>query len=96
MAPFISEPVFDDHSEGELAEHGLTIEQVIQILEEKPKFFRQKNGRIRAVGPDRSGRMLSVIFEDPTDRGSAYVVTGWPSDKEEIARYGHPGGREND
>ena len=45
------------------------------------------------IGPDRTGRLLTFILELPDDWGQSHVVTGWPSDNEERARYHQPGGR---
>jgi hypothetical protein len=96
MPPFVTEPRFDENSEEELWAHGLTIEHVFQLIEESPKFFQQRNGRVRIVGPDRSGRLITAIIEYPNTRGSAYVITGWVADTDERTRYGRLGGRTNE
>lgn len=93
MAFGIEQPAFDERSIEKLWRHGVqSDEEVFQLLEERPRALRQRNGRYRVIGPTRGGRLLTVIFDPPDDTGAAYVVTGWWSDEEEAAWYAKPGG----
>lgn len=49
--------------------------------------------RLRMVGPDRSGRVLTIIIEYPDSTGGSHVITGWPASKDEQARYEQARGR---
>lgn len=88
----INGPRFDESSEDKLWEHGLALEAIFQLFEEAPKMWRQRNGRYRVIGPDRSGRLITAVVEAPDEAGTMYVVTGWTSDKEEASLYRKPGG----
>lgn len=89
-----------------LWDHGLTPEQARDVLFRAPKLFAQKAttiirsdgsikeqpARIIMVGPDRAGQLLTFILEYPDGDGYSHIVTGWPADSDEFAKYGHPGG----
>lgn len=88
-------------TEDELHRHGLSLDHAYQVFEERPLFLRQKaqdeiatDGsirrrpeRVQMIGPDRTGRLLTIIIERPME-GVAHVVTGWPADKEQRDNYG--------
>lgn len=96
MPPFIAELVITEDALDKLWGHGLRDWQALQMLEESPKFTLQANGRIRAVGPDRGGGLITLILEYPDAAGRSELVTGWPSDNDEQTRYHRPGGWTND
>ncbi len=90
----------NETTEEELHRHGLTLEHAYQVLEEHPAFWPQKptdevlpDGsirrrpeRIQMIGPDRSGRLLTIIIEPPVD-GASHVITGWDASKAQRDRY---------
>lgn len=87
-------------TEDELRRHGLFLEHAYQVFEERPLFLRQKardeiaaDGsirrrpeRVQMIGPDRTGRLLTIIIERPVE-GVAHVVTGWLADKDQRDHY---------
>ena len=38
------------------------------------------------VGPDNSGRLLTLVIEYPDGEGKSKIVTGWDADDEERAQ----------
>lgn len=91
----------NDTTENKLAGHGLTIADALEVLDDAPRYFRQRAGsrlgpdgaivkrpaRRRMVGRAESGRLLTFIIEYPDETGCSHVVTGWPADNDEQARY---------
>ena len=91
----------------ELWEHRLTIDDADDVWDGSAKYFNQDprdvvddHGRLRRqparvvmIGPDRTGRLLTFILEAPGSDSVSHIVTGWPSDRDEQARYYLPGGR---
>lgn len=91
----------NDATENKLAGRGLTIEDAFGVLDDAPRYFRQRAGaqpgpsgaiverpaRLRMVGRTASGRLLTFIIEYPDEAGCSHVVTGWPADSDEQARY---------
>jgi len=75
------ELTFDSEGEDELWKHGLMLADVLDVLDTGEfRTFRDKvTGRRLMIGPDRAGRLLTVVVE-PADRpGVCRVITGWPS-----------------
>lgn len=91
----------------ELWAHGLTIEDADDVWEGPAKYFAQparqradvpdqssiQPERMKMIGPNRGGRLLTFILDVPDAYGFSHVVTGWNADAEEQARYQQPGGR---
>ena len=106
MPPYPIDLDWNESVQEKLWAHGLRPEQAREVLSGAPKLFAQtaatvlkphggistRPARILMVGPDRSGRLLTFILEYPDEDGYSQIVTGWPSDKGEAAKYGHPGG----
>ena len=99
--------VWNEASIEELARHGLEPGDAAAVLASGiAKRFGQparrrdpfraamiQPERIKLIGPDRSGRLLTFILELPDGDGRAHIVTGWIADTEERSRYRKPGGR---
>ena len=91
----------------ELWAHGLSLDDADDVWEGPAKYFsqaardtvddsdqlRRQPARVVMTGPDITGRLLTFILEEPGEDSISHVVTGWPSDREERARYHQPGGR---
>lgn len=99
---------WNDATAEELARHGLEPDDAVDVFASgAAKRFRQparrRRGplasrpiqpeRIKLIGFNRSGRLLTFILELPDRDGRAHIVTGWIADAEERARYRQPGGR---
>ena len=97
----------NEATEYELAAHGLVFEDAVEVWHGAAKYLpqaardlldefgnpRRQPERMKMVGPDRGGRLLTFILELPGIDGQSHVVTGWVSDPDEQTRYHHPGGR---
>lgn len=97
----------NDATDEHLWQHGLRFVDAIAVWAGPAKYFEQPElleddgyGRIgkRAertlmIGPDRGGRLLTIVLELPDALRESHVVTGWPSTSAEQSRYHQPGGR---
>ncbi len=97
----------NDATDEELAGHGLAFVDALEVYDGPAKFFPQdaKSGldedgiwynqprRQRMIGPNELGQLLVIILDLPTQNGTSHVVTGYPADKGQEARYRQPGGR---
>ena len=106
MPPFPTNLDWNEAVQDKLWAHGLRPEQAREVLYGAPKLFRQKSAwevrddgslrerppRILLVGPDRTNQLLSFILEYPDEDGYSHIVTGWPADDDEAAKYRQPGG----
>lgn len=87
-------PDAEDH----LWEHGLYIEDAYDVLDEdRYKLFSDAphDDRVKIVGPDRGGRLLTFVVTRPDGQGRCLIVTGWPADAEEQTIYSRPGGTQH-
>ncbi len=80
----------DDGNESELAAHGITATEAVQVLLNDPEWVRNKKGRAgvwKAVGRTNGGRVLSipVVYDD--SRRVVRPVTGWDATPGEKTRY---------
>ena len=95
MPPIIADLEPSDSAEEHLYTHNLYVEDAYEVLDEsRYKVFPDPghSDRVKMIGPDRSGRLLTIIIMRPEKEQSARIVTGWPSDAEESALYSKPGG----
>ncbi len=91
MPPKVEELDFDPYNVAEMSRHGVECEDVIAVLAGRHRFFRNRRGRAAThlmVGPDASGRMLTVPIAPTRIRGKWRPVTAWPSSKGQITKYG--------
>lgn len=91
--------VFELHptedTENELWRHGLYVEDAFDVLDEnRYKVFRDPGhpDRLKLIGPGRSGRILTFVVTRPDGQGRSFVITGWPSDSDELTMHARPGG----
>lgn len=91
MPIYVAELHFDDEKNvEEIAEHGITTDQVASVLEGKPRFFRNKRGRAAThvmIGPDNNGMMLTVPIMPTHIYGLWQPVTAWRSTSGQITRW---------
>ena len=84
-----------DSAEDELWAHGLYVEDAYAVLDEaRYKVFRDpgRPGRLKLIGVDATGRLLTIVVTQPNDRGESYIITGWLADLEEQVLWARPGG----
>jgi hypothetical protein len=85
----VQEVVFDPVNEAKLANHRVTIIEVLEILDLEPRFFANRRSRRAShvmVGPTMSGRILIVSIED-WGRGVWRPTTGFVASGWQIRRY---------
>ena len=84
-----------------MARHGLNGWDAQDAFDLSPRFFRRpgkeeadesgrwrvRPDRIKMIGPDAGGRLLTFVLEYPGQDGLSRVVTGWLADKKERAKY---------
>lgn len=64
-----------DHNEAHIARHGVTPQEVRQVLDSDPRIYRDGRENTRQVfGTTYAGRHLVVVLADALD-GRDYVVT---------------------
>lgn len=88
--------------------HGVTLDDAFDVEEIAPEVFRQQaklilraDGtpyrqpvRLKMVGPNRAGRLLTLIIEYPDPENHSIIVTGyWSSNGEQSAYHQRRGGR---
>ena len=90
----VPELTWNEQTVEELHRHRLNVDHAFAVRDWRPRFFRQPASRRRnrperllMIGPDRGNRLLTFVLESPTPRNECHIVTGWPADKEERARY---------
>lgn len=108
MVNSILQLTWNEESVEELARHGLDTGQAEDVLlSGQAKRFRQparprhsgpshgtsQPERIKMIGPDNTGRLLTIILEMPDADDRAHIVTGWTASRGERSRYHKPGGR---
>jgi len=83
--------LFDDRNEDECGAHGVTVRELQQVLEEAPRFFRNKGGRGRApyvmIGPSRGGRLLTIPIDPLPSPGVWRPRTAYDSPQSDRTRY---------
>ena len=87
---YISELRFSASVEDKLASHGVEALEVLEVLWDGPRFFRDKvDGRTKMIGKTPSGRLLTVIVEPTQDDPTSYdVITAWAANKAERTAWG--------
>jgi uncharacterized DUF497 family protein len=86
----VSGLVFDDENEAKFARHGVTIDDVQQVFDKWPRFYRNRPDRRAShvmVGPTRSGRLLVVPLEEWGPEGLWRPVTAFEASPQQAARY---------
>jgi hypothetical protein len=82
--------VLDDANEAKLAAHRVTIVEVLEVLDQEPRFFRNRADRRAShvmVGPTLAGRLLVVPIED-WGLGIWRPVTAFEANAWQANRYG--------
>ena len=71
-------------AEDELAGHGITVDEALEVRWDDPAFFRDKRpGRDLMIGRTEGGQLLTIVVEEQRAQSTWDIVTGWKSDKGE-------------
>lgn len=91
MHPSDAEEIeLDEHNEGELAGHGISDAEVVQVLCNDPVWLRNKKGRAAdwcAVGYTDGGRALTIPVLYMPGIARLRPITGWDSTPGERTKY---------
>jgi hypothetical protein len=84
--PFIDE-LRTARAVDELAEHGLAQDDALEVWWDTPSFFRDTHpGRLKMIGRNTNGDLLTIVIEPTSQYGAWDVVTGFePSSGDETA-----------
>ena len=80
---------FDEVNRDEIARHGLTDDQLLQVLDGKVAWTRNKRsgrGDYRVIGRDHGGLAITIIVERTPDPMIWRPVTAWSAEPHEEAR----------
>ena len=101
MRPRIRHLTANEVTDDKLARHGLTMRHAEEVRSGQCIVRRQKRRlkfrpdgslyeqppRLKLIGPDRSGRLLTFVPEYPDQDGRSHVVTGWFAQNADRTRY---------
>jgi hypothetical protein len=85
-SPRIDNFLFDEENEGEITAHGLSIIQILQMLENLSITMpnrKYRRGLYLMVGRDNGGKCISSPIEPTYKKGLWRPITAWPSKKGE-------------
>ena len=77
----VDDLLFDEVNESKFGDHGITAEQVLDVLALPHVIERNRGGRSAShllIGRDRGGRCLAVPIEATYDKQLWRPVTAWP------------------
>lgn len=87
---YVAEFLWDEVNEEKVSAHGISPDDVDDVLGEPFATFRNRRGMRGAyqlVGRDRQGRYVTIIIEPVIgDTGIWRPVTAWPSKSSEASR----------
>lgn len=82
--------LFDDENEAKFASHGVSIDEVQDVFDGKPRYYRNRRAR-RApfvmLGPTFDGRLLVVPIEPVGTSGLWRPVTAFEPTPQQAAAY---------
>lgn len=90
MSLYIAELEFDEHNEAEMARHSVTPVEVLQVLEQDYRLFRNRRNRAAEyvmIGTSHGGRSLTVPLVRTAVPGRWRPATAWESSTAERKRY---------
>ncbi len=79
-SPNIADFSFDDLNEDEIAEHGLSPQQLFEVLDAPHTLKRNRRERRAThlvIGRDRQGQCIAIPIEPTADRTVWRPVTAW-------------------
>jgi len=80
--------VWDDWNREHIRKHGVTLEDAEDVVSGLPTFEETYKGRLKAVGPTTTGRMVVVIIGSVPGRvGDYYVFSSRPASRNECRQY---------
>jgi uncharacterized DUF497 family protein len=90
MAIDLDELELDDANEAEMATHGVSALELLQLLDDRIEVFRNKKGRTAEyvmIGVTHGGRVITAPIVETAVEGRWRPVTAWQATDAERARY---------
>ena len=84
--PLIETFLFDEENEGKIISHGLSVQQIVQVLDHLKIIVSNRKGRrglFLLIGRDASGHCISIPIEKTNINGVWRPITAWPCKKGE-------------
>ena len=79
---------WDDWNVEHIARHRVQPQEVGEVFASRGKqIYLAWKGRYRTLGRTEAGRYLMIVFDHPSRRGAAYVVTARDMDDKERALF---------
>lgn len=87
--------LWDDWNLGHISKHGMGPEDAAEVLRSQPVIYATYKDRLRLIGPNAAGRVLTVIVGPvPDQSGVFYVFSARPASRKErwlyVRRQGDP------
>ncbi len=78
--------LIDDENRDKFAHHGLSADQILQVLDDRFVTYRNRRGRRAShvvLGRDYGGACIAIAVEPTDDLTCWRPVTGWPCKRSE-------------
>jgi len=80
-SPVIEGFIIDDLNERKISSHGLSVRQIIQVLENKHVVIpnrKHRKGLYLVIGMDNGGNCIAIPVEPTYDSKLWRPITSWP------------------
>ena len=84
---FVRRLLWDLWNVSHIAQHGVTVDDVEEACARSPLEYETYAGRLRLVGRNAAGNLLTIIVAPTPDDGVYYTVTARPAAKKEQQLY---------
>ena len=85
---YVDELRISAKSEDELADHGVSPDEAVEVSWNGPRFFRDKiQRRELMIGRTHGGRLLTIVVQPANEHGAWDVVTGWDASTGEATEW---------
>lgn len=86
--PYIKRLNWDDWNTEHVTKHGITLQEIEEVISGAPTFRETYQGRLLAVGPTRSGKLVTVVIgPDPVEPDVYYAFSARPISKQDLRWY---------
>ena len=79
--------IVDEHRIAHIARHQVTVGEVQEIISGDYVYIKAREDRWLVIGETKTGRLLTVVVGERSERGSYGLVTARPSSREERSFY---------
>lgn len=82
--------LIDDTNADKMHEHGVSVRQAFQVVDERPRVLRndaEDGAAFLLVGPDKSGTFVTLPIDPTPEYGTWRPRTGYPAKPSDVERY---------